>query len=122
MKQNRIHYILGTIEQRFWPKVDVIDEDDCWEWLAGKAKTGYGRMRGASIGEWAHRISWEIHYGPIENGLCVLHKCDNPGCVNPRHLFLGTRADNRRDAIEKGRLPISRRKKFLIDTLGLLWE
>jgi len=121
-KKIRTDYISGTIEQRFWPKVDANSEDECWEWLAGKTRSGYGRMGVEKGSRWAHRISWEIHYGPIQSRLCVLHKCDNPGCVNPKHLFLGTKADNLADAREKGRLPISRRKRFLIDTLGLLWK
>ena len=75
---------------------------NCLEWT-GTLRTGYGRFY--LDGKWlsAHRVSWEIHNGPIENGLLVLHKCDNRKCVNPDHLFLGTQKDNMYDMIKKNR-------------------
>src|SRR5258708_238256 len=93
-----------TLQDRFWPKVQM--SEGCWTWLAKKSKDGYGPIgRGGKDGEImrAHRASWEIHFGPIPEGMCVLHKCDNPTCVNPVHLFLGTNSDNVRDSIKKGR-------------------
>lgn len=91
------------VNDRFWEKVAVGEKDDCWEWKAS-CRHGYGQF-GVRAGyiEIAHRYSWIIANGPIPDGLCALHKCDNPKCVNPNHLFLGTRADNTMDMCEKGR-------------------
>ena len=94
-----------SLEQRFWMKVDKREPDECWEWLAGTTGEWYGVFnRGDSPRvEAAHRFSWEIHNGPIPKGMCVLHHCDNPICVNPRHLFLGTQTDNNHDRDQKER-------------------
>lgn len=81
---------------------------DCWEWMGGRLKTGYGAFWLNGRTEKAHRVSWEIHRGKIPEGLFVLHKCDNPPCVNPEHLFIGTTLDNVRDKIQKGRLRVPR--------------
>jgi len=90
-------------EDRYWNKVDVRGEDDCWEWTACQTSDGYGQLwlNGKMIG--AHRLAWELANGPIPKGLCVLHRCDHPACVNPGHLRLGSKADNFRDMLEKGR-------------------
>ena len=93
-----------TLEQRFWPKVQK--SDGCWLWTGSKDARGYGRLKNPRTGATplkAHRVSWEVHFGPIPDELWVLHSCDNPPCVNPAHLFLGTQADNMRDMVQKGR-------------------
>lgn len=94
-----------TVEDRFWAKVRTGRPGSCWAWTASTNIHGYGHMGGVS-GKGtlaAHRVSWEIHHGPIPDGLWVLHACDNPSCVNPGHLFLGSPRENTLDMIEKGR-------------------
>lgn len=89
-------------EERFWEK--VTKGRGCWEWTAGKIPTGYGHFRFGDRQAGAHIFSWELHYPSKKIGkLCVLHRCDNPGCVNPKHLFLGTHADNAKDRDKKSR-------------------
>lgn len=86
---------------RFWSKVDM--SRDCWEWTGGKYKDGYGRFFINGVGTRSHRVVWVITNDSIPDGLCVLHKCDNVGCVNPSHLFVGSQLDNMRDMIAKKR-------------------
>lgn len=77
--------------------------DDCWEWHGGRSRNGYGLICCEGKMKGTHRVSWIVHNGPIPGGLYVLHKCDNPCCWRPDHLFLGTQKDNMRDMHEKGR-------------------
>lgn len=91
-----------TTIDRFWEKVEVLGEDECWCWQGAQRNGGYGHLY--VNGRWygAHRISYEINIGPI-GALCVLHSCDNPQCCNPNHLWLGTQTDNMVDRDMKGR-------------------
>ena len=78
-------------------------KNGCIEWTASTAGAGYGQVRIKGQGYLTHRLSWMVNNGAIPKGLRVLHKCDNKLCVNPKHLFLGTQADNIRDMMQKGR-------------------
>src|SRR3990167_544842 len=88
-------------EELFWSKVDKHAPNNCWVWMGFKKPTGYGLF---GVG-WkrTHRLAWEFTNGKIPAGIHVLHKCDNPSCVNPSHLYLGTHQDNMRDRNKKGR-------------------
>ena len=93
----------------FWPKVKIINVTSCWEWQAQRLPHGYGQVHLGGKKYYPHRVIWEFLYGRPEN-LWVLHKCDNPSCVNPSHLFLGTPKDNTQDMMLKGRGPIGERQ------------
>lgn len=103
-----------TFEQRFWSKIaKKIDREKdtevCWDWVGARVFAGYGSMTVAfddgrgRIRLSAHRISYELRYGPFDEKMLVMHMCDNKACVNPHHLFLGTYSDNLQDSIDKGR-------------------
>ena len=107
------------IEIRFWAKVDKKDVDDCWNWIAKGRVQGYGVIgRQGKYGKkvLAHRLSYEIHNGPIpenkdlHHGYVVMHTCDNRLCVNPSHLVLGTQKENVRDMDKKGRRKVACKK------------
>ena len=96
----------GKLQERFWSKVEKTDE--CWNWTADKFSNGYGKLRVKHDGRLrqlgAHRIAYLLTHFEVPDDRFVCHSCDNPLCVNPKHLWLGTQADNMRDASSKDRV------------------
>jgi hypothetical protein len=91
-----------TLAERFWSKVDKSGE--CWLWTGALASSGYGAIRVRSyVTEYAHRVALKLSGVEVPDGLFVCHHCDNPSCVNPAHLFVGTAKDNAQDMSRKGR-------------------
>ncbi len=115
--------IINDPVPRFWKNVHRLPgADACWIWTATRAKISK-TARGAGYGGFmvrfgfkvqAHRYSWELAYGPIPEGMLVCHRCDNPPCVRPDHLFLGTPADNMRDKMQKGRANHPAHRRLLV--------
>lgn len=97
-----IDEIIAYFKERFWSNVDK--SKDCWTWKGCKSRFGYGEFYANKKTYRAHRLAYELSHGDIPDGLFVLHRCDNPTCVNPDHLFVGTHSDNMKDAANKGRI------------------
>lgn len=89
------------IVERFLAK--VLKSDDCWLWIGARYRNGYGAFNIGGRNQCAQRAAWILFVGLIPDGTFVLHRCDNPPCVNPEHLFLGTPKDNTQDMVQKGR-------------------
>jgi hypothetical protein len=110
--------------KRFWEKFDK--SDGCWNWNAGKLKKGYGYFGIKQDGErhsiTAHRLMYLLKYGTIPDGMQVCHHCDNPSCVNPGHLFLGTQLDNIRDCWNKGRANPGHPRGEICGNSKLTWD
>jgi hypothetical protein len=93
----------ATAEERFWAKVDIRGDGECWEWRGARDRKGYGRVWLPQRMVLAHRAAWELARAAIPEGMHILHHCDHPPCCNPAHLFLGSNADNVADKVRKQR-------------------
>lgn len=91
------------VTARFWARVAKLGDHECWEWQGWRVNGGYGRFKHERRCVYAHRFSYTLHFGSLADNLDVCHRCDNPSCVNPAHLFTGTHLDNMKDMSAKGR-------------------
>lgn len=92
------------LPERFWPKVDVMGVDECWPWKASQDGRGYGQIFHNGKLRRATQVSWELENGkPFPQGMDACHTCDNPRCVNPKHIWPGTKSQNAMDSVRKGR-------------------
>jgi hypothetical protein len=97
---NRRNNLLATFEERFWSRVNIKSDDECWNWQ-GRIQEGYGKISCKDKELLAHRLAYELTYGPVNSELAACHGCDNPRCCNPLHLWVGTWANNNKDRANK---------------------
>lgn len=102
MRRGRVPGSFVPLSRRLWRRAEVVDSG-CWEWTGARLVKGYGLVGNVGGTIQAHRAAWLLTHFVIPDGMQVLHRCDNPPCINPAHLFLGTPADNMRDMVAKGR-------------------
>lgn len=118
----------ATLEEGFWARVSIGPEGDCWEWQGAHDWGGYGLFKYEQRSRRAHRTAWELAFSEVPEGMLVCHRCDNPGCCNPSHLFLGSPSDNAIDMVDKGRSlrgalnPRSKLSETDVLEIRWLWE
>jgi len=124
---NPNHLLSPTKEEIFWMNVFIGDDNECWEWKSLSGTNQYGNTRFDGKGYSTHRLAYKLFYGNLPDDLYVLHKCDNPPCCNPNHLFLGTHQDNvdDREAKNRNKLPHSKGEdhglsKLTVDQVRLI--
>lgn len=107
-----------SLHERFWSKVNRLGINECWPWMAAvrRPDEGYGAFYLNGRHQPSNRVAWMLTNGPIPQGLVVCHRCDNPPCCNPAHLFLGTKLDNDKDRIAKGRQCRGSQQKYAVCT------
>lgn len=99
--------------------IEMVDFDSCWIWHGSKMGKGYGQTHyPPGIQSYAHRFAYQLFNGPITDGMEVCHSCDNPACVNPAHLWLGTHHDNIMDSVKKGRWNKNRKRRIALRSFG----
>jgi hypothetical protein len=101
--KGRFGHLPVSDAERFWRWVKVGSDSECWEWQGNRSRIGYGSFRYEGCRQQAHRVAWQLKIGVIPDGLWVLHRCDNPPCCNPAHLFLGDNLINTQDKERKDR-------------------
>ncbi|MBU1621785.1 MAG: HNH endonuclease [Gammaproteobacteria bacterium] len=106
-----LNYSINDVE-RFWFKVDIKSDEECWPWKAGKFSSGYGEIKIKGKNLKAHRVAWELLNGEIPEGKQCLHNCDNRSCCNPSHLYIGTQSDNNLDIQHRNSGHSGRLSKF----------